>query len=71
MNDQNATKLTVTPRYLKTGQAARYLGLSRRYLSELAAEGCIRHSRIGRRTRLFAVKDLDAFVERWQVGGDN
>jgi excisionase family DNA binding protein len=69
INATNKSKLTTRPAYLKTGQAAAYLGLSRRYLCQLAAENQIRHSRIATRTQLFAIKDLDAFVQAHTTGG--
>ncbi len=62
-------KMSVQPRYLKTRAAAEYIGVSRRYLCQLASEGSIRHSRIGPRTQLFAVRDLDAFVAGCAIGG--
>ena len=54
-------------RYYKTGAAADYLGLSRRYLHELTSQGRIPFSRIGRRTMLFRKDDLDGFVDQHMI----
>lgn len=71
-NDDNTRSTSghkVRPAYMKTGAAAQYLGISRRYLCQLAQEGAIKHSKIGARTQLFARNDLDGFVENYAVGG--
>ena len=57
---------------LTTKQAAARLGISLSLLYALAAEGRIRHVRIGRNGRrgklLFAEADLERFVEECSVG---
>lgn len=46
----------------KTGQAARYLGISRRYLAQLTAAGRVPFYRLGPRCVLYAREDLDNFL---------
>ena len=46
----------------KTGQAARYLGISRRYLAQLTTQGRVPFYRLGPRCVLYAREDLDAFL---------
>lgn len=60
----------LSPRYLKTGAAARYLGLSRRFLAALTQRGELPFSRVGPRCILFDRKDLDAFVQARRVEPD-
>ena len=52
---------------MKSGQAARYLGLSRRHLATLTARGRLPYVRIGPRCHLFKRSELDAFLERFTV----
>ena len=51
----------------KTGQAARYLGISRRYLSQMTAQGRLPFIRLGPRCVLYDRGDLDAFLAASRV----
>ena len=53
---------------LKAGQAAEYLGISRRCLNDQVRAGLIPYSRISARLFLFRKKDLDAFLDAHLVG---
>jgi excisionase family DNA binding protein len=46
----------------KTGQAARYLGISRRYLAQLTTQGRVPFYRLGPRCTVYARADLDQFL---------
>lgn len=50
------------PPRMKTGKAARYMGLSRRYLAQLTADGRVPFIRLGPRCVLYERLDLDAFL---------
>ena len=55
------------PAAMKTGQAAHYLGISRRHLATLTARGRIAFIRIGPRCNLFKRGELDAFLDRHTI----
>ncbi len=57
-----ATRAEYYPPRQKTGQAARYLGISRRYLAQLTAQGRVPFYRLGPRCTIYAREDLDAFL---------
>jgi len=59
----------VEPAAFKAGQAAGYLGISRRALTEYTAAGKIAYSRISNRLFLYRKKDLDGFLDAHRVGG--
>ncbi|TAN38012.1 MAG: DNA-binding protein [Verrucomicrobia bacterium] len=63
----NTTPNQFPPVAMKTGQAARYLGLSRRHLHTLTAQGRLPFVRIGPRCHLFKRSDLDQFLDRFTV----
>lgn len=54
--------------FLRPDLAARYLGVSRRTLSNWTRRGVVPVSRVGRRISLYATADLRAAVERFKVG---
>lgn len=59
----------MSPAFLKTPEAAAYLGLSRRTLEKWRATGKgPRYSRLGRSV-VYAVADLDDFARARTVGG--
>jgi|JFJP01.1.fsa_nt_gi excisionase family DNA binding protein len=60
---------TVEAAAFKAGQAAQYLGISRRSLTEQTAAGKIAYSRISNRLFLYRKRDLDAFLDAHLVGG--
>jgi len=60
---------TITPRCLKAGKAAEYIGLSRRGLTDLSKQGRIPYSKIGTRTFVYDIADLDRFLDECKVGG--
>lgn len=51
------------PRWLRVAQAAAYLSLTKFAIRELAREGHIRFTQVGKRW-LFDIADLDRFAER-------
>lgn len=60
---------TVESVALKAGQAAQYLGISRRALTDFSQAGLIAYSRISNRLFLYRKRDLDAFLDAHRVGG--
>ena len=61
------SRLAFPPVAMRTGAAARYVGLSRRALFKLAASGAVAVIRISPRCLLFKRTDLDAFLARRRV----
>ncbi|MDF7824072.1 helix-turn-helix domain-containing protein [Pontiellaceae bacterium B12227] len=59
----------IRPRCLKATPASEYVGISRRYLTQLSQEGKIPFSKIGTRTYLYDIADLDDFIDSRKVGG--
>ena len=57
------------PPNLKAGKAAAYLGISRRYLTELAAAGRLPYHKLGRRCVVYRRADLDSFLAAHRVEG--
>lgn len=55
------------PGYVRRAGAARYLGVSIRTLADLQARRTIPFSRLGARTILFKLSDLDAAVARFRL----
>lgn len=62
VEQQQETRLAFAPVAMKTGLAARYLGLSRRHLTTLAARGVLSYVRVGPRCHLYRRSELDAFL---------
>lgn len=59
----------VSPRYLKTSDAARYLSVSEEALRAHRSRGTgPRFARMGHKTVLYAIADLDAWVTGQLVG---
>ena len=58
---------TIKPRCLKTTDAAKYLGLSPRGLLDMTRLHKIPHVRLGTRTIVYDLQDLDEFVETRRV----
>jgi len=56
-------------KYAKTGPASQMLGVSRRWLSELADQGRIPYAQVSSRTRLFKIADLEAWIEQHTIRG--
>ena len=61
-------KAEIKQRYLKCGQAAKYLGISRRLLTQLTADGRIKASRISTRCTLYSITALEDFVADHTIG---
>ena len=62
----------VKPGYLRRENAARYLGVSIRTLADLQARRIVAFSKLGARTVLFKISDLDAVVASYRqdsIGG--
>ena len=59
-----------TQRALKAGAAAEYMGISRRHLSDLSANGRIPYIPIGTRSHLYDICDLDHFLDTRKVGAN-
>lgn len=55
------------PPMMRTGKAAAYLGLSRRFVQQLSAAGRLPYHRVGPRAILYSRADLDAFLESCRV----
>lgn len=62
-------KKEIEPRCLKAGNAAEYLGISRRYLHDLTHQGRIPYHKIGTRCHCYDIADLDAFLASCKIGG--
>ena len=65
---QTKADSAVRPAYLRPAEAARFLGISRRHVSNLTRRGLLPVSRIGARLTLYAVADLEAAVASFRVG---
>ena len=63
-------KQQTKPRALKAGNAAEYIGVSRRYLHDLTKQGRIPFSKVSSRLILYDIADLDAFLDSCKVGGE-
>jgi len=62
----------IRPGYLRRAAAAKYLGVSLRTLGNLQATRMVPFSKLGERTCLFRISDLDAMVARFRqdcIGG--
>lgn len=57
----------IKPGYVRRAEAAKYLGISIRTLSEWMSMHLIAYSKISHRVCLFRLKDLDAAVERLRL----
>ncbi len=58
----------IRPGFLRPNDAAKFLGISRRHVSNLTRRGLLPVSRIGSRLSLYAVADLESAVARFRVG---
>lgn len=69
MKNKNKTSLQskVSPRALKAGAAAEYIGCSRRTLTDLSSQGRIPYAKIGPRLLVYDIADLDAFLDECRV----
>lgn len=59
---------TISPRAIKAGEAAEYIGVSRRTLNDLTNAGRIPCCKISSRLFCYDVKDLDRFLDGCKVG---
>lgn len=59
---------TATNKHIKTGEASQYLGISRRTLSEWTEKGRIPCFRLGTRTTVYSIEELDSFLEAHRLG---
>ncbi len=66
-NRKSTEAATVRPGYLRRAQAARYLSISVRTLADLQAKRLVPFTKLGARTCLFKISDLDATCARWRV----
>lgn len=55
-----------TPAFLRPRDAAKYCGLSRRYLNKLSADGVLPVIRPSKRATLYARADLDGFLMKFR-----
>jgi excisionase family DNA binding protein len=67
--DPKTKRTKITPQYLKTSDAAIFLGISRRYLHDLIQQGRIPYHRVSARCFLFSPTELINFVESCRIGG--
>ena len=58
----------IRPGFLRPNDAATYLGISRRHISNLTRRGLLPVARIGSRLSLYAVADLESAVASFRVG---
>jgi excisionase family DNA binding protein len=63
---KKAVKDTVKAGYLRRNDAAKYLGVSLRTIGNLQSARRLPFSKIGEKSVLFKVADLDAFVARFR-----
>lgn len=63
------SNIKITPAYMKAGQAAEYLGISRRFLHDLSKRGRIPYAQLGKKVLLYKRMDLDQVVAKLTVGG--
>jgi len=56
------------PRAMKAGQAAEYMGISRRYLHDLSQEGRVPYIKVGTRCIVYDIADLDKFLDACKIG---
>jgi len=52
----------IAQRYLKTSQAAKYLGITEYMLRRYAKQGKVQYSRPGGKEMMFDIQDLDKFM---------
>jgi len=64
-------KSKVKPRLMRSCEAAPYLHISTRHLAELTKQGRIPVHKFGPRLNLYALADLDAFIDSTRVRGTN
>jgi len=55
-------------RAMKAGQAAEYMGISRRHLHDLSQEGRIPYIKLGARSIVYDIADLDKFLDACKIG---
>jgi excisionase family DNA binding protein len=68
MNTKTADRTpTLKPGYLRRAEAARYLGVSLRTVANFQANRVIPFSKLGAKTVLFKIADLDASIARYRV----
>ena len=67
MQNQAIQKPQFYPIRMRPAAAARYLGISPRYLAQLRASGRLPFVRLGRRCVLFERADLDRFLSAHRV----
>ena len=63
------SEIKITPAYMKAGQAAEYMGISRRFLHDLSKRGRIPYARLGQKVLLYKKADLDKVIAKLTVGG--
>jgi hypothetical protein len=61
------TKSIVRPGYLRQADAARYMGISVRTLSDWMRRHIVSYSKVTHRVCLFKQADLDAMIERVKI----
>ncbi len=59
----------VSGRYIRRKEAADYLGISVRMLGNLQGSGKLKYYKLGHKTCVFKVSDLDDFVDRCEERG--
>jgi hypothetical protein len=63
---KNKQTENIRPGYLRRAGAAKYLGISIRTLGNLQASRMVPFSKLGEKTCLFRISDLDAMVARFR-----
>jgi hypothetical protein len=68
---KNKPSENIRPGYLRRAGAAKYLGISLRTLGNLQASRMVPYSKLGAKTALFRISDLDAMVARYRQDSIN
>ena len=59
------------PRAMKAGQAAEYMGISRRYLHDLSQAGRIPYIKVSTLCIVCDIADLDEFLDSCKIGAES
>jgi excisionase family DNA binding protein len=57
----------INPAFMRRAEAAKYLGISSRTLSDWQAKRVVPYAKVGRKVYLFRRTDLDAAMARFSV----
>lgn len=60
--------MKIEPKYLKTASLAKMLNLSPRYIRQLVADGRLPYVRVGVRTILFDLDQVQGWIDEHRIG---